>query len=141
MSREGADDARDVVVRLKDRFGYCIFVQVYIGERFVLLAAKLFKDVCLAYLSGSIKYKCLWSLRDFHSSSFAYISLFIQQKFGRISSQNQQKSGLFLLERFFHLLDGVFLGGFGDVDVGLHGLIVAVAGESGIQKRPGSRAK
>ena len=35
----------------------------------------------------------LWSLRDFHSSSFAYISLFIQQKFGRIFSQNQQKFG------------------------------------------------
>ena len=29
----------------------------------------------------------------------------------------------------FHLPDGVFLGVFGDVDVGLHGFVVAVAGE------------
>ena len=36
---------------------------------------------------------------------------------------------LFLLEILFHLLDGVLLGGFGDVDVGLHGFAVAVAGE------------
>ena len=28
-------------------------------------------------------------------------------------------SKLFLLKGFFHLLDGVFLGGFGDVDEGL----------------------
>ena len=57
MSRECADDARDVVVRLEDGFGNCIFVQVYIGDVFVLLAAKLFKDVCLAYLTGSVKHK------------------------------------------------------------------------------------
>ena len=36
---------------------------------------------------------------------------------------------LFLLEILFHLLDGVLRGGFGDVDVGLHGFVVAVAGE------------
>ena len=35
---------------------------------------------------------------------------------------------LFLPEGGFHLFDGVFLGVFGDVDVGLHGLVVAVAG-------------
>ena len=36
---------------------------------------------------------------------------------------------LFLLESLSHLLDGVLLGGFGDVEVGLHGFVVAVAGE------------
>ena len=36
---------------------------------------------------------------------------------------------LFFSEGGFHLFDGVFLGVFGDVDVGLHGLVVAVAGE------------
>ena len=36
---------------------------------------------------------------------------------------------LFLPEGGFHLFDGVFLGGFSNVDVGAHGLVVAVAGE------------
>ena len=43
MSRKGADDTRDVVVWFEDRFGDGILVQVYIGKRFVLLVAKLFK--------------------------------------------------------------------------------------------------
>jgi hypothetical protein len=57
MSRKCADDARYVVVRLEDGLGHGIFVQVYIGERFVLLVAKLFEDVCLTYLTGSVKLK------------------------------------------------------------------------------------
>ena len=38
-------------------------------------------------------------------------------------------SKLFLLKGFFHLLDGVFLGGFCDVDVGFHGFVLGMAGE------------
>ena len=55
MSRKGADDTRDVVVWFEDRFGDGILVQVYIGERFVLLVAKVFEDVCLTYLTGTVK--------------------------------------------------------------------------------------
>ena len=35
---------------------------------------------------------------------------------------------LLLIEGFFHLFNGVPFGGFGNVDVGLHGLVVEVAG-------------
>ena len=45
--------------------------------------------------------------------------------FRRIKNSFQQN---FLLERLFHLL-GVFLGGFCDVDVGLHGFVLGMAGE------------
>ena len=34
-----------------------------------------------------------------------------------------------LLERLLHLLDGVYLGGFCDVDVRLHGFVIGMAGE------------
>ena len=57
MRRKGADDTRDVVVWFEDRFGDGILVQVYIGKRFILIVAKLFEDVCLTYLTGSVKNK------------------------------------------------------------------------------------
>lgn len=37
--------------------------------------------------------------------------------------------GLYGVERFFHQADGVSFGGFGDVDVRLHGFVVGVTGE------------
>ena len=50
----------------------------------------------------------------------------------RSSAQSSANIGfnprLFLLESLLHLLDGVLLGGFGDVDVGFHGFVVGVAG-------------
>ena len=36
---------------------------------------------------------------------------------------------IFLLERLLHLLDGVFLGGFCNVDLRLHGFVIGMAGE------------
>ena len=43
------------MLRLEDGLGHGIFVQVDVGEVFVLLAAKLFENVGLAYLTGTVK--------------------------------------------------------------------------------------
>ena len=43
------------MVRLKDRFGYGIFIQVDLGDAFVFLCTELFEDVGFADLTSPVK--------------------------------------------------------------------------------------